>query len=132
RGLDQERYRGEALHRLACTIIGLGQYADRGQFPDILSQVLEVKLQTAPTIDLGLVSPDSSAPAELAGPGIRHCDVRYAVAYGERIELTRVRIRYVVVTTGADFFQEFRRFEGLVLNAKLQIRLPREFFRETE
>src|SRR5439155_12381763 len=59
-GLDQERVRGAALQELVCSALGLGKYADKGQLPDVLSQVLEVKLQMAPTIDLGLVSPDGT------------------------------------------------------------------------
>jgi hypothetical protein len=131
-GLDQERYRGEALHRLACERLGLGRYADRGQFPDILCQALEVKLQISPTIDLGLVSPDSDAPAQEVSAEIQHRDIRYAVAYGERLGPSRLRVTHLVVTTGWDFFTEFFPFQGRVINAKLQIRLPRGFFTHTE
>lgn len=132
RGLDQERNRGEALHRLVCQTLGLNGYADRGQFPDVLCQALEVKLQTSPTIDLGLVTPDSVEAAEEVGPGIRHCDVRYAIAYGRRLSPTQIEITELVVTTGLDFFSEFQRFEGLVQNKKLQVPLPGDFFREAE
>lgn len=131
-GHDQERLRGEALHRLVCRTLGMGTYAETGQFPDILCQVLEVKLQTSPTIDLGLVSPDGEEVAEEVGSGIRHCDARYAVVYAERISSTILRITDIVVATGEDFFSEFQRFEGNVRNAKLQIPLPSDFFRETK
>jgi hypothetical protein len=40
----------------------------------------------------------------------------------------QVRLDYVVLTRGADFFSFFQRFEGKVVNAKLQIPLPRSFF----
>lgn len=128
-GFDQERNRGAALHRLACHTLGLGSYADNGQFPDILCQALEMKLQTSPTIDLGLVSPDSVEAAEEIGVAIRHCDVRYAVAYADRLSPTRLRIAAVVLVTGESFFTEFQRFEGKIINTKLQIRLPAGFFR---
>jgi hypothetical protein len=127
-GLDQERLRGVVLQRNVCSYLGLGEYGDVGQFPDILAQVLEVKLQTAPTIDLGLVSPDDSNVAVEIGRGITHRDVRYAVVYGDRIAENMIRIRELVVSTGADFFEEFDRFEGLVTNRKLQIPLPRRLF----
>jgi len=130
-GLVEERNRGIALQRLACQALGLGPYADAGQFPDILCQAVEVKLQLSPTVDLGLVSPDSTAPAQELGHELRHCDTRYAVAYGSRVSGTRVRVDAVVVSTGADFFQEFKRFEGRVQNRKLQIPLPPDLF-ETE
>ena len=122
-----ERQRGERLHRLACETLGLGSYADTGRFPDIVCQALEVKLQTAPTIDLGLVSPDSEDPAVTLSPRLRHCDTRYLVAYAVHDHAV-LDIEDIVVLTGADFFQEFQRFGGLVQNKKLQFRLPAGFF----
>ena len=125
-GLDQERNRGAALHRAVCTTLGMADYADRGSFPDVLEQLVEVKLQTATTIDLGLVSPDDATPLDFF-PRVRHCDVRYAVFYGTVVG-SEVRLDHLVLTRGADFFSFFQRFEGKVVNAKLQIPLPRDFF----
>lgn len=68
-----ERQRGEELHRAACKALGLGSYADTGRFPDIVCQALEVKLQLAGTIDLGLVTPSSEEPAVTLSPRLRHC-----------------------------------------------------------
>lgn len=127
--LDQERSRGTSLHRLACSALGYPTYADTGQFPDILNQALEVKLQTSRTIDLGLVVPDSQLPAQEVGEGIRHCDVRYAVFYAARSGDYGLTITEVVVATGEDFFVEFQRFEGNIKNKKIQIPLPSDFFR---
>ncbi len=125
-GLDQERNRGGALHKLVGTSLGC-RVADSGQFPDITEQLLEIKLQTSPTIDLGLVSPDSDQ--ELADPpGTQHRDVRYAVFYGSVVD-SSVRLEHVVLTTGADFFEFFQRFAGKVRNKKLQIPLPDALFR---
>lgn len=39
-----------------------------------------------------------------------------------------MRLDHLVLTRGADFFSFFQRFEGKVVNAKLQIPLPRDFF----
>lgn len=129
-GLDQERNRGASLHRSVCRALGYGQYQDRGQFPDVVHQLLEVKLQTSPTIDLGLVTPDSTEPiAEV--PEVRHCDVRYAVFYGTKTE-GGVRLDHLVLATGEEFFRFFQRFEGRILNKKLQIPLPAGFFDEAE
>jgi hypothetical protein len=125
--LPSERLRGELLHRLACATLGLGSYADTGQFPDILCQALEVKLQCAPVIDLGLITPDSKEPAITISPYLRHCDARYLVAYATR-EGAMLRIAHIVTSTGADFFDEFRRFGGRVQNRKLQLKLPRDFY----
>jgi hypothetical protein len=127
-GQDQERNRGAGLQRAICAALNLKDYADKGQWPDILSQALEVKLQTSPTIDLGLVSPDGEEPAQEVGTTIRHCDVRYAIFYGDKQDNGTVKLTSVVISTGEDFFREFDKFGGLIVNAKLQIPLPRDFF----
>ena len=127
-GQLQDRNRGAELHRLVCSTLGLGNYADVGQFPDLLSQALEVKLQMSRTIDLGLVTPNSTEPAEELGDDLRHCDVRYAVVYGEPAGPTEVLVTGVVMSTGESFFEEFQLFGGLVQNKKLQIPLPASLF----
>jgi hypothetical protein len=129
-GVDQERNRGAALHRLVCSALGYHTYQDDGQFPDIKHQLIEVKLQTSPTIDLGLVTPDSTSLLDMpmvAGKQLRHCDVRYAVFYGH-IEGGRVDITHLFLTTGEGFFTRFQQFQGNVLNRKQQIHLPGGFF----
>jgi hypothetical protein len=129
-GHDQERNRGAALHRLVCRSLGYADYRDDGRFPDVRNQLLEVKLQTSPTIDLGLVRPDSTEPLDtpkLNGRQIRHCDVRYALFYGNTDGKT-VTVTHFYLTTGEAFFSQFRQFQGRVLNRKLQIPLPRDFF----
>lgn len=129
-GYDQERNRGAALHRLVCQCLGYTDYRDDGQFPDVRHQLLEVKLQTSPTIDLGLVRPDSEEALDVPkveGQQIRHCDVRYALFYamtdGQIVTLT-----HLFLTTGEKFFTRFPQFQGKVLNKKLQIPLPANFF----
>ena len=127
-GADQERNRGAELHRLVCTHLGYGSWPDTGQFPDIPHQLLEVKLQTSTTIDLGLVSPTSEDPmgVTVAGKSIRHCDVRYAICYGASTG-TDIVLSHVVMTTGAALYHHFPQFGGNVANKKLQIRLPDGF-----
>lgn len=131
-GYDQERNRGAALHQLVCQHLGYADYQDDGQFPDIRHQLLEVKLQTSPTIDLGLVSPDSEESLDvpkLEGRQIRHRDIRYALFYahtdGQKVTLT-----HLFLTSGEKFFTRFPQFQGKVLNKKLQIPLPTAFFDE--
>lgn len=129
-GIDQERNRGAALHQLVCEELGYASYADDGQFPDIKAEVLEVKLQTSPTIDLGLVTPDSTSPVDIPpvnGTQLRHCDCRYALFDAVTDGIT-VTIRRVYVTTGEAFLTRFPRFGGKVVNRKIQIPLPRDFF----
>jgi hypothetical protein len=129
-GANQERNRGAALHRLVCSKLGYSSYQDNGQFPDVRHQLIEVKLQTSPTIDLGLVCPNSVEPLDvpmIQGTQIRHCDVRYAIFYAE-ISSSIVHLTHFFLTTGEAFFSRFPQFQGNVLNAKLQIPLPNNFF----
>jgi hypothetical protein len=87
-------------------------------------------LQTAQTIDLGLVCPNSHDPLDvpkILDKQVRHCDVRYALFYATT-NRTTVTITHFFLTTGESFFSRFPQFQGKVLNAKLQIPLPADFF----
>lgn len=129
-GSVSERSRGAVIHELVCRRLGYASYSDSGQFPDVRHQLLEVKLQTSPTVDLGLVLPNSNSPIDVARLGNyqpRHSDTRYALFCGQ-IAFGSVTITHLLTTTGEAFFPRMRRFEGRVLNAKLQIPLPRSFF----
>ena len=129
-GMDQERNRGAALHNLACRVLGYSRYEDTGQFPDIKHQLLELKLQTSPTIDLGLVEPCSQDYLDVQQLGHtqpRHCDTRYALFYAVTDGI-RVTLTHLFVTTGEKFFTRFRKFGGKGINGKIQIPLPRDFF----
>jgi hypothetical protein len=129
-GYDQERNRGGLLHRLVCQALGYQTYHDNGQFPDVPNQLLEIKLQTSPTIDLGLVNPDSKTllhTPKINGKQIRHCDVRYALFYA-KITDKQVTITNFFLVTGEEFFSRFPRFEGKIINKKIQIPLPADFF----
>jgi hypothetical protein len=130
RGKDQDRNRGAALHRSITKCLGLPRYKDSGQFPDIFEQLLEVKMQTASTVDLGLVCPDDTSHLS-SDIQLRHCDVRYAVFYGS-IEGGLVHLKSFVLTTGENFFTVFQRFEGRITNKKLQLPLPYDFFGQSE
>ncbi len=129
-GVDQERNRGAVLHHLICQQLGYRDFKDDGQFPDIRNQLLEVKLQTSPTIDLGLVRPNSTEVLDIPtiqGRAVRHCDVRYALFYGIT-DRTKVTLTNLYLTTGEGFFARFPQFQGKVLNRKLQIPLQSDFF----
>jgi hypothetical protein len=118
------------LHHLVAKALGYEVYADNGQFPDILQQIIEVKLQMSPTIDLGLVSPDSTLPIDvppIAGNTLRHCDVRYAI-FSARTDGKSVTLTGLILSTGEHFFSRFQQFQGKVVNKKLQIPLPAGFF----
>ena len=63
----------------------------------------------------------------IQGTQIRHCDVRYAIFYAN-IAGKSVTFTHFFLTTGEAFFSRFPQFQGKVLNAKLQIPLPADFF----
>ena len=133
---DREGIATEAAGHHAASIGALvpGDGPRRIPIPDVRHQLLEVKLQTSPTIDLGLVTPESTEPLDvpmLDGVQVRHCDVRYAIFYA-KIEGGNVTLTHLLVSSGADFFKRFPQFQGKVLNAKLQIPLPAKFFAQTE
>ena len=130
-GRDQERTRAAVLHQLVCRRLGYRVHHDDGRFPDVRHQLLEVKLQTSPTVDLGQVSPDDRGRLDvkgLAGRDVRHCDVRYAL-FGAETDSHVVTLTHLVVTTGEHFFERFPRLEGRIVNEKLQIPLPESFLR---
>ena len=129
-GVDQERKRGEELQKLVCTALGYKEYGDTGQFPDIFNQLLEIKLQTSPTIDLGNILPTSEEALNTGEGGIKYLhykDARYAVFYGKVTE-DKIILTKLVVLTGESFFKRFQKFEGKVVNKKVQLKLPDSFF----
>lgn len=133
-GAVQERNRGAELHRLVCRALNYELYADDGRFPDIRNQLLEVKLQTSPTIDLGLVRPDSLNPLDITmveGQQIKHSDVRYAI-FSATLEKGEILLTHLFLTTGESFFKRFKIFEGKGLNKKLQVPLPSTFFSQSQ
>ncbi|NDY55613.1 restriction endonuclease [Desulfovibrio sulfodismutans] len=129
-GFDQERNRGFELHKLICLSLGYKSYEDNGQFPDLKNQLLEVKLQTSPTIDLGLICPDDTSELDIKndfGVKVRHCDVRYALFYAS-IRDGIVTLTNLYLSSGEKFFSRFPRFEGKIVNKKIQLPLPSNFF----
>lgn len=57
----------------------------------------------------------------------RHPPVRYALFYAQT-DGAEVKLTHFYLTTGAAFFTRFPQFGGKVLNKKLQIPLPSDFF----
>jgi len=129
-GADQERNRGFFLHDMICKALGYKKADDDGTYPDIKHQLLEIKLQTSPTIDLGLVLPNDNNPLavpKIKNINIRHCDVRYVIVNAS-VEAQFLIIQNIFLTNGEAFFDFFPRFEGKVLNKKIQMHLPCDFF----
>ena len=53
--------------------------------------------------------------------------MRYAI-FCAHTDGARVTLTHLFLTTGAAFFDRFPQFQGKVLNKKLQIPLPSDFF----
>lgn len=124
----QERNRGAELHEMICKHLGYSKFNDDGTYPDIANQLLEIKLQTSPTIDLGLHSPeDGKQIASKDDISFHSEDVRYAIFDGV-VDGDRVILRNLYLVTGRDFTSYFPLFKGKGTNAKLQLPLPYNFF----
>jgi hypothetical protein len=127
-GATQDRNRAAILHALVLDKLGYENYLDDGSYPDVRNQMLEVKLQTSPTIDLGLHSPEDDEVIFQTGEDEFHSsDIRYVIASGDT-EGNKVTINYVYLVTGEDFTKHFLLFGGKVRNTKIQIPLPKDFF----
>lgn len=124
----QERNRGAELHAMICDHLGYSIFEDDGTYPDIANQLLEIKLQTSPTIDLGLHSPeDGEKIVSIGGTDFYSEDIRYAIFDGDVVG-DRVVLRNLYLVTGEDFTNYFPLFRGRGTNAKLQLPLPYDFF----
>lgn len=122
----QERNRGAELHEMICDHLGYSMYEDDGNYPDITNQLLEVKLQTSPTIDLGLHSPEDGAYiTSLSNTDIYSEDIRYAIFDGEVIG-NHVHLTNLYLVSGQEFSEYFPVWEGK--NSKIQLPLPANFF----
>ena len=111
--------------------MGYSNYDDDGTYPDIRNQLLEIKLQTSPTIDLGLHSPEDGC-CILAHNGKHYfsSDVRYAIFDGiANREKGTVIISKIYITNGLNFTNDFPLFQGKKQNAKIQLPLPSDFFK---
>ena len=127
----QERNRGAKLHAAICKQLGYQTYTDDGEYPDIVNQLIEVKLQTSPTIDLGLHSPeDGVTVVRTAGRKFQCRDIRYVI-FDATLQETTIHLNNIYVVNGANFSQAFPLFKGKVTNAKLQIPLPTNFFSQS-
>lgn len=124
----QERNRGAELHALICEALGYRTYEDDGSYPDIRNQIAEIKLQTSPTIDLGLHSPlDHARVIDTDSCAFHSEDVRYIV-FDASVHGDELSLDCLYVVNGKDFENAFPLFKGKVQNAKLQIPLPKTFF----
>ena len=122
----QERNRGAELHALICEHLGYSIYEDDGSYPDIANQLIEIKLQTSPTIDLGLHSPEDGASVVSIGNKTFYSDdVRYVI-FDSSVEGHYIRLNKLYIVSGYKFTEYFPLFKGR--NSKIQLPLPATFF----
>lgn len=126
----QERNRGAELHKLICKSLGYSNFEDDGSYPDLANQLLEIKLQTSPTIDLGLHSPEDGADIIVSeGKTFHSEDIRYVIFDGE-VDHDEILLKYLYLVNGKDFPTHFPLFKGKKQNAKLQLPLPLDFWND--
>lgn len=126
----QERSRADEAHKLVCKTLGYSKYSDDGQFPDIKHQLIEVKLQMSPTIDLGLHMPNSDVATThvINDYRVRCSDVRYLILLATRTTDNTFTIQNIQIVSGESFFDYYTLFGGKIQNQKIQIPLPSGFF----
>lgn len=129
----QERNRGAELHKLICQHLGYNSYNDNGAYPDITNQLIEIKLQTSPTIDLGKHCPNDGIVVvkDHLGKCFKSEDIRYVIFEGSVYKdnfQEKILLKNLYIVTGMDFNIFFPLFKGKVTNSKLQIPLPSNFF----
>ena len=113
---------------MICHKLGYANYKDDGTYPDIKNQLIEVKLQTSPTIDLGLHSPeDDELILTTGGYPFYSRDIRYVIFDGE-IAGNFVELKKLYVISGVEFTSIFPLFKGKGVNKKIQLPLPVNFF----
>jgi hypothetical protein len=97
--------------------------ADRGEFPDLLNQLLEVKFQDSPTIDLGRHLPTDDEELEFNWNDwkLTNQDIRYVIGLGDEKE-GYFELTDIVILSG----EEFEEFFGVTAdtNSKIQMGIP--------
>ena len=117
--------RGQALERMVLKLLGYKIQRDdllAGGFPDIRNQLLEVKVQDSPTVDLGKFSPEREEIV-IKDKGLTTFDVRYLIALTDpKTEI----IEGVILSPGKRLGEVFSYISDK--NYKCQRSIPMNFF----
>ena len=124
--LTDTKNRGQLLERAVMTLLGYNSPSGllSGGFPDIPNQLLEVKVQDSPTIDLGKYSPEFE---EIIFSNITTKDIRYLIA------LTNSRtkkVESVVLVSGKELGETFTFVSAT--SFKCQRSIPMSFFEKNK
>jgi hypothetical protein len=119
--------RGQALEKKVLELLGYEiKETDLlyGAFPDIRNQLLEVKVQESPTVDLGRFSPEKEEIV-IEGSDLTTNDVRYLIALTNPV--TEI-IEGIILTPGEKLGELFSYVSGE--SYKCQRSIPTSFFDE--
>jgi len=123
--LGSTKTRGQALELLVAQTLGY-QPSDTellaGGYPDIRHQLLEVKIQDSPTVDLGMFTPQFEEPVP-SFPQATTSDVRYLIAL---MNVTTGIIQGIVLCPGSQLGQHFTYVANT--SYKCQRSIPMSFF----
>lgn len=116
------KQRGQQLERLVAYMLGYRKQQEllEGGYPDIRNQMLEVKVQDSPTIDLGRYSPQFE---ESINPGFTTRTIRYLIALTNAMNGS---IDGVVLVPGEELGKNFTYVAEK--SFKCQRSIPMEFF----
>jgi len=125
--VNDTKNRGQALERLVLQLLGYSEEnlcGLAGGYPDIPNQLLEVKVQDSPTVDLGKYSPEMEELI-MEDSNVTTCDIRYLIA------LTNPRtniIEGIVLAPGERLGEIFTYVNDT--SFKCQRSIPMSFFEE--
>lgn len=119
--------RGQLLERMVATLLGYSEEDTLvGGYPDLPNQLLEIKLQESPTIDLGAHSPQTKEVICRASK-ITTQDIRYFIALTNPESGT---IEGIVLTSGKELGHYFSYVPSK--SYKCQRNIPMDFFEQNK
>lgn len=120
--VSDTKTKGQNLERIVANLLGYRMEDTLvGGYPDIPNQLLEVKVQDSPTVDLGKYSPGNPVTIDTE-MGLTTEDIRYLIALTDSDGL----IEGLILAPGASLVETFTLVSGT--NYKCQRSIPMSFF----
>lgn len=122
--VSDTKTKGQNLERLVATLLGYKTDESLvGGYPDIPNQLLEIKVQDSPTVDLGKYSPSNPVIIN-DSMKVTTEDIRYLIALTDANGL----IEGIILSPGSSLKNDFRFVSDT--NYKCQRSIPMSFFNE--
>lgn len=122
--VSDTKTKGQSLERIVANLLGYSTEETLvGGYPDIPNQLLEIKVQDSPTVDLGKYSPSNPVVIN-EKMGLTTEDIRYLIALTDKDGL----IEGVILSAGAYLGDAFSFVSDT--NYKCQRSIPMSFFNE--